>query len=356
MDNIPGDTRRGAAQGDRRVSQEELQAFVENLFGASGLDPEQAKPCAETFVLQEMRGVHHHGLGRLVSTLDGLRDGSLNPRPRIRVVGGSGATVLLDADRAPGMLACHEAMSHAMTGAGSAGIGMAVVRNSSHFLAAAPYCIRAAEAGYVGIAFSNSPASMAYPGARGAVLGNGPFGYAVPTGADFPIVFDAAMTVSGGRLIEMAQSGEMLPPALAGLDARGEVTTDPAAILDGGATLPIGLHKGAGLVLLFEILTGVLGGGAFLYAGGRDLVSETQCCIAIRTDFFTPADRFRDRISRYVRGVVAEARSSGGDVLLPGERAHRSLQRCMRDGVVLDSETAEALRDQARRLNLIAPF
>ena len=344
------------SEKNARIAANDLQDFVARLFAASGLQDGQARTCAETFLLQEMRGVHHHGLARLASTLDALGNGTLNPRPEIRLLRREGAISLLDADRAPGMLACHEAMSQAMSSVGGHGIGMAVVRNSSHFLAAAPYCIKATEAGFIGIAFSNSPASMAYPGARRAVLGNGPFGYAVPQAGGFPIVFDAAMTVSGGQLIEMSHRGEELPAALAGLDARGEPTTDPSAILDGGATLPIGLHKGAGLVLLFELLTGVLGGGDFLYSSEGSFSSESQCCIAIRTDAFSSADQFLDRVTAYVRGIRSAAKSSDGEALLPGERAHHSLERSLREGIALDPETAESLRHQASRLGVAAPF
>ncbi|HEX5369094.1 MAG TPA: Ldh family oxidoreductase [Dehalococcoidia bacterium] len=349
---------RAARQDDEccRVTAGELQDFVTRLFEATGLSARHAQLCAETFVLQEMRGVHHHGLARLPATLEALESGTLNPSPRQRILHDSGAMLLLDADRAPGMIACHDAMSRAMAKADGAGIGMAVVRNSSHFLAAAPYCIRAANRGYIGIAFSNSPASMAYPGAKGAVLGNGPFGFAAPTDAGFPIVFDSAMTVSGGRLIEMAQGGETLPAALAGLDENGNPTTDPTAILDGGSTQPIGLHKGAGLVLLFEILTGLLGGGAFLYGETPELTSETQCCIAVRTDRFMPADQFLGRMTAYVRGIANEARSTGGEALLPGERAQHALETSLANSLEIDAAARQELRVWAQRLDVDAPF
>ena len=76
------------------------------------------------------------------------------------------------------------------------GIGIATVRNNTHFLAAAPYCLLAVEAGQIGLAMSNSYGAMAYPGTTEKTLGNAPMGYGIP-GDSFPLVFDAAMTISG---------------------------------------------------------------------------------------------------------------------------------------------------------------
>src|SRR5690606_1469784 len=148
----------------------------------------------DAFVLQEMRGVGTHGLRRLPSLLDGLTEGSVNPQPKRRVVAEAASMVLMDGDGGPGIPACDEAMQRAIAVAKAGGTGFAVVRNSGHFLGAAPYCLAAVEQGAIGIAFSNAGASMAYPGTTEAVLGNGPFGYAFPTAAGFPIVYDGAMT------------------------------------------------------------------------------------------------------------------------------------------------------------------
>lgn len=222
-----------------RVPVETLRELVVALFQAAGLPAPDAQLCADTFLLQEMRGVTTHGLRRLRSNLEGLRRGTLNPNAKRRVVQDSGASVLLDADHGIGVLACMEAMDLAIAKAQTQGVGMAVIVNSNHFLGAAPYCLRAVEAGCIGITFSNAFASMSYPGSKGAVLGNGPFGYAVPTGAGFPLVYDAAMTTSSGKLNQWAREGVSIPDGFAGLDALGELTSDPSAVLDGGATLPI---------------------------------------------------------------------------------------------------------------------
>jgi LDH2 family malate/lactate/ureidoglycolate dehydrogenase len=214
----------------------------------------------------------------------------------------------------------------------------------------------------IGICFSNSFPSMAYPGATEAVIGNAPFGYAVPSSLGFPLVYDAAMTTSGGKLLQWTREGAAIPQGFAGLDAEGQPTLDPRAVLEGGTSLPIGLHKGAGLALLVEILTGVLGNGGFLHGSGAEvdpawrMEAHSQCCIAVDAGHFMAPDELRDRVAAYGRDVKRYPAAAGEEILLPGERAHRTLVECREKGVPLEAEVAAELRACATRLGVTAPL
>src|SRR4051812_45677 len=148
-----------------------LTDFVTTLLVGAGMRPDDARLCADAFVLQEMRGVTTHGLRRVKSTVDQLRSGRLKAQATYEVLNDDGATVLLDGHGGVGIVACMAAMDRAIVKARSYGIGIATVRNNTHFLAAAPYCLRAVEAGQIGLAMSNSYGSMAYPGTTKATLG-----------------------------------------------------------------------------------------------------------------------------------------------------------------------------------------
>src|SRR6185369_15440131 len=185
----------------QRLSHETLTGFVSSLLQATGMRPDDARLCAEAFVLQEMRGVTTHGLRRIRSNVDLLLAGRLKADARVEVLNDDGATVLIDGHGGIGMVACMAAMDAAVAKAHAYGIGIATVRNNTHFLAAAPYCLRAVEAGQIGLAMSNSYGAMAYPGTTEKTLGNAPMGYGIP-GDTFPLVFDAAMTISSGKLLQ----------------------------------------------------------------------------------------------------------------------------------------------------------
>lgn len=339
-----------------------MTGFVTQLFEAAGLAAADAALAAGVFVLQEMRGIHTHGLRRIERNLAWLREGRMNPRPDRRVLSDRGATVVLDGDHGIGLAGCMDAMDRAVAKARGHGIGIGIVINSNHFLAAAPYCLRAADQGLVGLAFSNTYASMGYPGAAGRVVGNGPLGFAAPTAAGFPLVFDAALSASYGRLTQWLRSGQPIPPDLPAVDAEGRPTRDPAAVLEGGTPMPIGLHKGAGLVLLIEILTGILGGGAFLSqilaperrASKAD--AESQCCIAIDIGHFMPVPEFLDRMAAFVEDLKRQPKAGDGEIHVPGERACQSLETTRREGIPLPPDLADELRRLAREAGLAAPF
>jgi LDH2 family malate/lactate/ureidoglycolate dehydrogenase len=75
-----------------------------------------------------------------------------------------------------------------------------------------------------------------------------------------PTYFDP-LAVSAMRLLAAAERGEAVPESV-GLDRNGHPTTDPGSILDGGAQLPFGGHKGS-VALMVEIMAAALTGGRF---------------------------------------------------------------------------------------------
>ena len=321
------------------------------------------KLVAEVFVLQEMRGIRTHGLRRIQRNLDWLRDGQMNPTPNRQVLSDSGATVVLDGDHSIGMVGCMDGMRRAMDKAKEFGIGICIIINSNHFLAAAPYCLRAADEDMIGLAFSNTLQSMGYPGAAHRVIGNGPFGFAAPTSAGYPLVFDAALAASYGKLSQWMREGKLIPPYLPAMDRDGNATDNPQAALDGGTPMPIGMHKGAGLVLLIEILTGILGGGAFLSAilppenrsSKKD--AESQCCIAVDIGHFMPPADFRGRMQAFIEDLKSQPRAvECGDIHVPGEHAHLALQKSLSQGILIEPDVEQELREMAAPLHVELPF
>src|SRR5262245_15135958 len=101
-----------------------LTNFVATLFERSGLRADDARLCADGFVLQEMRGVTTHGLRRVGSTVESLQAGRLKAEARYEVLRDDGATVLLDGGGGVGMVGCMAAMDRAVEKARTYGIGI----------------------------------------------------------------------------------------------------------------------------------------------------------------------------------------------------------------------------------------
>jgi LDH2 family malate/lactate/ureidoglycolate dehydrogenase len=185
-------------------------------------------------------------------------------------------------------------------------------------------------------------------------------GYGIP-GDPFPLVFDAAMTVSGGKLLQWQREGEKIPAGLQGLNAQGEPTDDPSEVLE-GVTLPIGLHKGAGLTIMVEMLSGMLAGGTFVH-GGRpedaalEMDTYSQCCIAIDVERFLPLDEVKQRVAAYVAAIKLRPLAPGAtELLAPGERAHRSYEACVTLGVPIEGDVRADLQACATQLVVASPL
>ena len=347
----------------QRVSPVILTKYVQAIFVAAGLPAGDARQVAEIMVLQEMRGVRTHGLRFIESFLTSLANNHMNPRPGRRVLRSAGASVVIDGDRGLGVIACMETMNRAIRKARVHGIGIGITINNNHFLSAAPYCLRAAEAGMVGLAFSNTWAGMGYPGAVGRIIGNGPIGFAAPTASGYTMVFDAALSTSYGNLLQWSRDGRGVPAGFMALDAKGKPTTDPRKVLDGGTPVPIGGHKGAGLVLMIEVLTGVLGGGAFLSAilppaeraSKRD--GESQCCVAVDIAHFMPVKTFRARMTEFIADLKSKPLAEGYDaIVVPGEKARRNILETSRRGILVDPDLVTTLTRLAGSLGVKSPF
>jgi ureidoglycolate dehydrogenase (NAD+) len=287
----------------------------------------------------------------------------MNPRPNRTLLRDDVATFVLDGDRGVGILGCMDAMHRTITKAKQFGIGIGIVTHSNHFLSAAPYCLRAAEHGMLGICMSNTWASMGYPGTNVRVIANSPLGFGVPNDGEFPIVFDSALTTSGGKLSQWIREGKTIPAALLGITKEGNTSADPAAVLHGGTPWPIGGHKGAGLAVLVEILTGLLGDSGYLHGiHAPDQRSskeeyESQCCIVVDVERFMPLTEFRQRVLAFAGDLKSNPLAADeSEILLPGERAHRTLLLSRKNGVVLEPDVAADLREWAERLNVAFPF
>jgi delta1-piperideine-2-carboxylate reductase len=87
-------------------------------------------------------------------------------------------------------------------------------------------------------------------------------GFACPRPGRLPLVWDQASSVMAqGDVLLAAQRREHLPKGV-GLDADGEPTANPRALLEGGST-PFGGHKGSAIALMIEVLAAALTGGSF---------------------------------------------------------------------------------------------
>jgi LDH2 family malate/lactate/ureidoglycolate dehydrogenase len=334
-----------------KIRVDQLQDFIINILQAAGLTPANARTMAEVFIRSTLRGVGHHDIHSLPDRLALIESGRVNPTPNISLLHKFQAVESYDGDNGPGEVCCSFIMERAMHLASEYGIGFSTIRHSNHFLGASPYAEQAAEQNYLGLVFSRAVNAMGAPGASRNFIGNNPFGFAANSAGDFPLMLDISQAYSShGKLNQKIKAGEAVPEYW-GMDAGHQPTTDPKAIMQGGMINPIAGHKGFGLALLVEILTGLLSGGEILDETNPNFTTpeiSSQTAIAIKIEALMPVENFQERVSDLINRI----QTLEPEVQLPGRRSFESKNQALSDGLELDPEIISQLNEWAVKLKV----
>ena len=356
----PADTR-------TRFRAESLRGFTAAVLEHYGVPAEDAALGAEVLVDADLAGVDSHGIAHLpwhVGYAPGFEQGVVNPRPEVKVLRESAVSAAWDGDGGMGVIVGRKAMAAAIEKALSAGIGMVTVANGRHFGAAGYYAEMAVEHDLVGMAMCNAPPIGLASGGTRKVYGTNPIAMAAPIEEGTPFRLDVATTaVAGGKLEIAGRQGKPLPEGWA-LDEAGEHTEDPFILRKGGALLPLGSnvstssHKGYGLGLMVDILTGVMSGdgsGMFVDRANRGLV-QGQWFAAWRIDLFIEPGEFRAemrRLAEACREVPPSAEAAR--VVIPGDPEAMARADRTERGVPLDEETIDQLIELGEKTGAAFP-
>lgn len=315
---------------------------------------------AQVLVMTDAWGIFTHGTKSLNGYLRRLYGGGLNPHARPAVVADGPAWAIIDGQSALAMVTSRLAMQVAIAKATTQGIAYVGVRNSCHFGAAGYYAWLAAKEGLIGIAMANDIPSVTAPGARGAITGSNPLAYAIPADKHQPIILDMAIsTVAGGKVNAAKALGLPIPDNWI-VDRDGRPTTDPSQFFAGGALLPMAAHKGYGLALLIETLSGILSGAAITWGirswmlADASLTTEHGAAfLAIDPRCVIPEGRFRSRVDALIDEIHAAPKAEGSErISVPGEREWDNYQRALNEGIPLPADVWECLQSAAKSSNL----
>jgi len=148
-----------------------------------------------------------------------------------------------------------------------------------------------------------------------------------------------------GKIGTFLREGKKVP-ANWGLDAEGKSSDDPAAILAGKKILPFGVHKGVGLALIMELLTGALTGGLFSHEiaqadpTGLD-AGSSKLFLALDIPAFVDAERFDQRVEEWIAWL--HQAEPGLTITLPGERGWQTRERYLAEGIPIHAEIVAQL-------------
>lgn len=328
-----------------------LHHFNLEVFRRIGISQEDAQLVATARVASALRqpsGLDAFAVRRLQNTVRRLQEGGINPAPQLRVIREQATMALLDADNGLGPVIGTRAMSYCIDKAKAQGLALVGVRHATTLGAMAFYAMQTLPRHAIGFVATNTELKIGLPAWGGVLpaLGNNPFAIAIPMRQEPALVLDMSVIAT-----QPQRTAQQTPSSRAPL-----ATTFLQRPI-------IGDHKGYGLALVLEVLTGVLTGAGF----GQQHAPERLAAPAATHDLghlfgvldpqvWMSRDTFYDRLQQLRQEITQAERAPGVTrIFLPGEIEYeRRLQR-EQHGIPVHESAPAALQALCDSLDLDMP-
>ena len=335
------------------VTAERLREIEEVLLEAAGASPEEAATVARHSVAANLAGHDSHGIIQIPVYIDRIRRGHIVPGAPIDVVQETSTTTVIDGNWGFGYVVSEFAMKMTIEKARKHGSASATVFRQSHVGRLTDYPVMASEQGLIAMmtADSGRSAKNVVPfGGTKRRLGTNPICMAMPSDLEGPMFIDfASSAVAGGKISLAAARNTSIPEGWI-VDKNGDPTTNPNDLTDGGAQLPLGGtegHKGYGLSVMIEILSGILTGLGFGHdPSGRH---NDGCFMAVfDVAAFRPLDEFKREVAELASYLKDTPKAPGFDeIYYPGELEHLRTKQLEKDGIEVEDTTWNKLIELA---------
>jgi LDH2 family malate/lactate/ureidoglycolate dehydrogenase len=299
---------------------------------------EDAELMADSVLFGELIGRPSHGIARILPGSYGAMDEEPGGLPVVTRTGLSAARIT----GRPGILVA--SLATRLVAELASENGMAVVSTTgSHSTSGSLTYYVEQLTGQQMVAFvaANTLSLITPLGGRERMLGTNPLAVGIPA-VGYPFIADMATSaITGGEVIASVKTGATIPQGVA-VDNQGNPTTDPQAVLDGGAILPFGGHKGLGLSMMVQLLTGVFAGSSSLPIGDEDDWSHVFVAISLAT--IGNPDQMRQTAQEMIDRIRVTKTVDGSEVRIPGHRSLARRDACQAKGTVdIDPDTFEQL-------------
>ena len=322
-----------------RIPFDQMHQELKRILLSYHFSPERADLSARIFVEASRDGVYSHGLNRFPRYISYIQKAYIKVDASPVKTAGMGMMEQYDGQLGPGNLNAWQSMERCIALAKTHGMGLVALRNTNHWMRGGAYGWQAADHGLIGICFTNTQPNMPPWGAKEPTLGNNPLIIALPR-KEGNIVLDTAMTqFSFGKMGTYKLAGKMLPID-GGYDTQGNLTRDPAEILETWRPLPFGFWKGSGLSLVLDLMASALAGGMSttqIGEQGPDEFGLSQLFMAIDPFVLGNEAHYEEIVKVTLEALhKAEPVKAGEPASYPGERTLRTRQDHMENGIIVD--------------------
>ena len=354
----------------KHVEYERIRDFVTNIFIRLRYKKIDASEAARVLLLADLRGIPSHGLIRLENYVRLIEERRIRPQAPLKVLSDRPAVVRIDANKGLGILVGQKVMRIVLEKARKTGAAWAFVSHSSHFGIAAAHTMLALSEHMIGIAMTNATPLVAPTYSRERMLGTNPLSIAIPTQHPPAIVIDMATSVSASGKIALYKQQQHPIPTGWLQNTKGEETTEPRDLEQGGALLPLGSdalhasHKGYCLASWIDIFSGVLSGAnygpwvppfvPFLQPSREQVGQGTgHCFAALSIEAFRSYKDFLKDIEQWRTRFSCAAPISGEEkVYIPGEKEEYYYRKYLKEGLPLSATHQHILKRLAEKFDL----
>jgi L-2-hydroxycarboxylate dehydrogenase (NAD+) len=346
---------------------EDLQDYMVRFFTKLDVPLEDAKRSAEILLAADLHGINSHGIIRLYTYYGKrLKNKLMHPVTNITIKNETPATLAIDAGNGMGQVAGYYTMNKCIEKAKTAGVCFATVCNSNHYGIAGYYAKMALAEDMIGMSFTNSQPLVAPTFGRTAILGTNPIAVAAPANTERPYILDMATSiVPVGKISVYDKAGEDIPEGW-GVDAKGNITTNPKDVLNGGALMPLGGpeimrgYKGYGLGFMVDIFSGILSGAAFgPYVAhpktGQDNANVGHFFAAINISFFRNINDFKADMDEMIQVLKNAPKAENEErIFIHGEKEIENSEKYLSGGIPLMETVVDSLQEAGNEVGV--PF
>jgi LDH2 family malate/lactate/ureidoglycolate dehydrogenase len=349
------------------VNDEKLKNFTSQIFQKLGVSKDDSDVTADILVASDLRGIPSHGVARLKRYYDGIKNGLMIPDAKSTIEKETPSTAAINANNGLGQPAGYFGMNLAIQKAKETGLGFVTVAHSNHYGIAGYYSMMALEEGdLIGISMTNSAPLVVPTFSKDMLIGTNPISIAAPCAKERPFVLDMATSVVPRGKFEVYERENKPVPFGWAVDEQGVPSTDTKKIIEnmaktlGGGILPLGGagelqsgHKGYGMSLMVDILSGVLSGakfGPFVKAntGGEKFINVGHFFGVIKIENFIDLDQFKKTMDKMIQNLKNSQKAKGENrVYLHGEKEFEKWDDYKKNGVPLQDKVVANLQKMA---------
>lgn len=325
------------------LSLQAIEDLALRALMAVGTSEENARPLAVATAATEADGVSSHGLAYIPIYCEHVQCGKVDGQAVPTLEQPSPGVITVDAATGFAHAAIDAGFARLIPLAKEQGIAALAIHNSYNCGVLGYHTYRLAQAGLLGLGFTNAPASIAPSGGAKPVVGTNPFSIAAPVAGGEPAILidQSASTIAKSEVMKHAREGRPIPVGWA-LDPEGNPTTDPEIGLK-GSMAPSGGYKGVGIALLTELMAAAMTGAtlgvdASPFSGTAGGPPKTgQFFIAIDPGV-TSGGYFAERLSALVAAIHDQ---DGAHLPGDGRRAKRAAAHT--EGVAVNAATLDKI-------------